>query len=89
MVLRFVVQQPDCLLNKVFLGIHTGLCVFSVLLNLFPRVVRVTGGIRIGLLQTGALLCYVTVLTFSGIASQPVKTLTRRDEQGKILQWWS
>ncbi|XP_053557331.1 serine incorporator 5 [Bombina bombina] len=81
-LLAYFYTHPDgCLLNKIFLGVNGGLCLFVSLVSISHPVQ--SRDEHSGLLQSGMISCYVMYLTFSSLASKPVETIL--DETGKNI----
>ncbi|XP_066568093.1 serine incorporator 5 isoform X2 [Amia ocellicauda] len=67
----FHTAPEGCILNKVLLGVNSGLCLIVSLLAISPCVQKLKP--NSGLLQSGVISVYVMYLTFSALASQPVE----------------
>ncbi|KAL7836700.1 hypothetical protein AOLI_G00279840 [Acnodon oligacanthus] len=67
----FYTHSEACFLNKIFLGVNSGLCIVVSLLAISPCVQ--TFQPTSGLLQPAIISVYVMYLTFSALASKPVE----------------
>ncbi|KAM9464191.1 serine incorporator 5-like [Salvelinus alpinus] len=69
----FYTHSQACLLNKVFLGVNSSLCLIVTLLAISPFIQRLQP--KSGLLQPGVISVYVMYLTFSAFSSKPKEML--------------
>ncbi|XP_061906844.1 serine incorporator 5 isoform X1 [Entelurus aequoreus] len=69
----FYTHPEACLLNKIFLGINSSLCLIVSLLAISPFIQKLQP--KSGLLQPGVISVYVMYLTFSAFSSKPKETV--------------
>ncbi|XP_030647063.1 serine incorporator 5 [Chanos chanos] len=67
----FYTHSEACLLNKIFLGVNSGLCFIVSLLAISPCIQ--TFQPTSGLLQPAVISVYVMYLTFSALSSKPIE----------------
>ncbi|XP_039614303.1 serine incorporator 5 [Polypterus senegalus] len=67
----FHTHPEGCTLNKIFLGVNGGLCLFVSLLAIAPCIQKLQP--NSGLLQSGVISVYVMYLTYSALASKPTE----------------
>ncbi|MBN3288078.1 SERC5 protein, partial [Polyodon spathula] len=67
----FHTHAEGCTLNKIFLGVNSGLCLFVSMLAITPCVQKHLP--NSGLLQSGVISVYVMYLTYSALASKPAE----------------
>ncbi|XP_038661507.1 serine incorporator 5 [Scyliorhinus canicula] len=65
----FYTDTDGCKLNKILLGVNTGLCFIVSMVAITPCVQKYQP--NSGLLQSGVISCYVMYLTFSALANAP------------------
>ncbi|XP_066510950.1 serine incorporator 5-like [Hoplias malabaricus] len=75
---KFYTHSEACFLNKIFLGVNSGLCIVVSLLAISPCIQ--TFQPASGLLQPAIISVYVMYLTFSALASKPIEKV---EENGK------
>ncbi|MGH0190866.1 UNVERIFIED_CONTAM: hypothetical protein FKN15_054168 [Acipenser sinensis] len=69
----FHTHAEGCTLNKIFLGVNSGLCLFVSILAITPCVQKHLP--NSGLLQSGVISVYVMYLTYSALASKPAEQI--------------
>ncbi|KAJ8005710.1 hypothetical protein DPEC_G00120740 [Dallia pectoralis] len=69
----FYTHAEACLLNKVFLGVNSSLCLIVSVLAISPFIQKLQP--KSGLLQPGVISVYVMYLTFSAFSSKPKESV--------------
>ncbi|KAK6492478.1 serine incorporator 5-like isoform X1 [Huso huso] len=69
----FHTHAEGCTLNKIFLGVNSGLCLFVSILAITPCIQKHLP--NSGLLQSGVISVYVMYLTYSALASKPAEQI--------------
>ncbi|XP_067145254.1 serine incorporator 5-like isoform X2 [Centruroides vittatus] len=73
MLLQSFTKWEGCTINKIFIGVNSGLCLLCSFISVLPVVEKSTGDFRAGLLQSSIISAYVTYLTWSALSSEPRK----------------
>ncbi|XP_062905408.1 serine incorporator 5 [Mobula hypostoma] len=71
----FYTHPDGCKLNKILLGVNTGLCFIVSMVAITPCVQKYQP--NSGLLQSGVISCYVMYLTFSSLANTPAEYIMK------------